>query len=202
MTLRPYISPFDRLIECVPEGSSVLDVGCGAGLFLGLLAATGRRFSGVGFDASAGAIRAARAMAGRVKDLGFEADLRFEHLDVRAPWPRGPFQVVSIIDVMHHVPLPSRRSVLELARAALQPGGLLIYKDIGDRPRWRAFANCLHDLVMTREWVRYTPLCDVKSWASDLGVEPIGVERINRLWYGHDLMQGLVSPTPSKSRHC
>jgi SAM-dependent methyltransferase len=190
MTLRPYISPFDRLIECVPEECSVLDVGCGAGLFLGLLAATGRRFRGVGFDASKDAIRAARAMAGRLKDLGFEADLQFEQVDVRAPWPEGPFQVVSIIDVMHHVPPPSRQSVLELARASLQPDGLLIYKDIGDRPRWRAIANCLHDLVMTREWVRYTPLQDVKLWAGNLGIEPIDVERINRMWYGHDLMLG------------
>jgi 2-polyprenyl-3-methyl-5-hydroxy-6-metoxy-1,4-benzoquinol methylase len=116
------------LIEWVPEGFSMMDVGCGPGLFVGLLAATGRSFCGVGFDALAGAIRAARIMAGRAKDQGFEADLRFEHLDVRAPWPGSLFHVVSIIDVMHHVPLPSRRSVLELARATLQAGGSLSTK--------------------------------------------------------------------------
>ena len=188
MTLRPHICPFERLIESVPEGAAVLDVGCGAGLFLGLLAATGRRFRGVGFDASATAIREAAAMAALLKVQGNAGELWFEHRDVRSTWPEGPFDVVSIIDVMHHVPLDHRRALLEQARAALRPGGLLIFKDIGDRPRWRATANLLHDLLMTRELVRYTPLREVEAWGRVLAMEPLASERINRLWYGHDLM--------------
>jgi 2-polyprenyl-3-methyl-5-hydroxy-6-metoxy-1,4-benzoquinol methylase len=187
MTLRPYICPFERLIEYVPEEANVLDVGCGAGLFLGLLAATGLKFRGTGFDASAGAIRQACTMGAHLKALGAAAVLEFEHRDVRAPWPEGPFDVVSMIDVMHHVPLDHRRSVLERCYSALRPGGLLIYKDIGDRPRWRATANRLHDLVMAREWVHYTPLCDVEAWTKQMGMEVRLSERINRKWYGHDL---------------
>lgn len=187
MTLRPFICPFERLIECVPEEATVLDVGCGAGLFLGLLAAAGRQFRGVGFDASSGAIRAACAMADRLRVLGYKADLRFEQIDVRSPWPEGRFDVVSMIDVMHHVALASRHSVLQLARAALRPGGLLIYKDIAENPRWRATANRLHDLLTTREWVRYTPLGDVKDWAQHLDMELRVSESIDRWWYRHDL---------------
>ncbi len=40
---RPCICPFESLVPDIQEGSSVLDVGCGCGLFLGLLAALGRR---------------------------------------------------------------------------------------------------------------------------------------------------------------
>ena len=188
MTLRPYICPFERLIECVPDGAAVLDVGCGAGLFLGLLSATGRHFRGVGFDASGSAIREATAMAAQLKKRGGAGELRFECVDVRAAWPEGPFDVVSIIDVMHHVPLGHRQTLLEQARAAIVPGGLLIFKDIGIRPRWRATANRLHDLVLAREWVQYTPLRDVEAWGCSLGLEPLACETMNRLWYGHELM--------------
>ncbi|MBX9737461.1 MAG: hypothetical protein K2X32_11100, partial [Phycisphaerales bacterium] len=38
---RPYICPFEELIRHVPAGASVLDVGCGGGLWLHLLSATG-----------------------------------------------------------------------------------------------------------------------------------------------------------------
>jgi SAM-dependent methyltransferase len=188
MMLRPYISPFDRLIQYVPEDSRVLDVGCGAGLFLGLLAATGRRLHGVGFDSSASAILAADSMGRQTTALGSEAVLNFVHLDVRSPWPVGPFNIVSIIDVMHHIPASDRRSVIQRACAALRPGGLLLYKDIGARPRWRAAANRIHDLLMTREWIGYTPLSEVESWAREEGLKRLETERINRLWYGHDLM--------------
>ena len=53
---RPYICPFEALIEEVPEGASVLDIGCGGGLFLGLVDAAGLRPEGTGFDVSRPAI--------------------------------------------------------------------------------------------------------------------------------------------------
>ncbi|MBY0398112.1 MAG: class I SAM-dependent methyltransferase, partial [Thermoleophilia bacterium] len=120
--------------------------------------------------------------------LGLPAELNFEYLDVAAPWPAGPFDIVSLVDVMHHVPPPFRRSVIEQCYQALRPGGTLIYKDIGDRPAWRATANQVHDLLMTREWVSYTPIKQLLGWAGEIGFPEAPVERINRLWYGHDLV--------------
>lgn len=49
---RPFICPFEDLLSIVPPGSSVLDVGCGGGLWLALLRETGRLSRGVGFDSS------------------------------------------------------------------------------------------------------------------------------------------------------
>src|SRR5689334_21497649 len=47
-THRPTISPFDLLLPLVPARASVLDVGCGNGLLLGLLARDGKLGRGVG----------------------------------------------------------------------------------------------------------------------------------------------------------
>ncbi len=188
MLLRPFNCPFERLMDFVPEESSILDVGCGAGAFLGLLAATGRRIHGVGFDKSAVAIHDAHAMADCIKARGCVANLRFDRIDVESAWPEGPFDVVSMIDVIHHVPVHARRAVFEMAHASLRPGGQMIYKDIADRPRWRAEANRLHDLLMSREWITYTPLRDIQIWAEQTQMKVQPSERINRLWYANDLL--------------
>src|SRR5262245_48780755 len=49
--LRPYICPFHILIDLIPREANILDVGCGAGLFILALARLGRIQSAVGFDA-------------------------------------------------------------------------------------------------------------------------------------------------------
>lgn len=81
---RPYISPFELLIKAVPPGSRVLDIGCGSGLFLGLLCGTGRIQSGFGFDEAsiAGAIPVAVGTA-------TEIDETFKHED-NPPWIFAP----------------------------------------------------------------------------------------------------------------
>ena len=60
-------------------------------------------------------------MAARIGSLGYPAVLRFEHLPVSAPWPRGPFDVMSVVDVMHHVPLDQRRALIGLVYSSLRP---------------------------------------------------------------------------------
>ena len=110
--LRPYICPFHILVDHVPAGASILDVGCGAGLFILLLARMGRLRSAFGFDSDAPAIDAANTIAA---GLPGAAALRFEHRTAHAQWPEGSFDVVSIIDVLHHVPPDKQANVIATA---------------------------------------------------------------------------------------
>ena len=188
---RPYICPFEELISHVPAGARILDIGCGGGLWLHLLNTTGRLASGLGFDSSTTAINLAQ-LASPVEPpppepIRTQPRLRFIHLDVRAPWPDETFDVVSIIDVLHHVPPAAQRNVIDLACARVRPGGTLIYKDMCRRPRWRALMNRLHDLILARQWIHYAPIDDVEAWAVSAGLQ---VERrafFSRWWYGHEL---------------
>ena len=183
--LRPYICPFGELINAVPVGARLLDVGCGSGLFLGLLAAYGRIEQGFGFDSNVKAIARAKFMREQQPNL---CALTFEHRDASADWPSGPFDVISIIDVMHHVPPAHQRIVIERAAAHLKPGGVLVYKDMVERPRWRAWMNRLHDLVLVREWIHYVPLDTVALWGQGVGLVEVRRARFNMFWYGHELM--------------
>ncbi|GLZ78443.1 hypothetical protein Afil01_32500 [Actinorhabdospora filicis] len=184
--LRPAVCPLDRVLQYVPADARVLDVGCGGGLFLGLLAASGRRVSGHGVDMSASAIAIADAMAARVTETG--SVLTFECQDATTPWPRGEYDVVSMLDLLHHVPPGEQRAVFAKAVAALRPGGTLLYKDMATRPRWRAAANQLHDLVLARQWIHHVALDEVRRWAVEEDLDIVHFERINRLWYGHELL--------------
>jgi len=186
--LRPYICPFDKVMAHVPRGSRVLDVGCGRGLLLGLLERAGllgrsRAHPSVGFDVARGSVYTARSMSRRTRTSGH---VRFEHRDAAHAWPEGPFDVVTIIDVMHHLGPGVRRSLIRNAAASLRPGGRLIYKDMTSRS-WKSLMNTLHDLAVARELVRYTPVATVEGWAAEGGLKLEHAEAFEVLWYGHEL---------------
>lgn len=181
--LRPYICPFEEILPLVPAGATVLDAGCGGGLFLGLLADTGRISTAVGFDSSHAAVSVARMMAA---NLPKSAQIEIRHIDATAPWPSEMYDVVSLIDVLHHVPPAAHSTVLSRALGCVRPGGLLLYKDMATKPRWRAFCNQMHDLVLARQWIHHVPIKVVEAWAADNGLQLVAQGAASRFWYAHE----------------
>ena len=184
---RPYICPFERLIGHIPDGARVLDVGCGAGLLLSLAAGLGREFEGLGFDVSPMAIELAQTMSKDATAIRPKARLAFERLDVDAPWPAGTFDVVFLVDVLHHVNPASQQSLVKRVISKVNPGGTLVYKDMCLHPWWKAQANRLQDLVIAREWISYVPVETVENWAAAEGMKVVLSEDLGRLWCGHEL---------------
>ena len=120
-----------------------LDVGCGNGRFGGFLAAAlpsrcaGLRYLGI--DASEPLLGAVRA-----RHLPF-AEVATRCLDVvETPvtdLPRGPFSLIALMGVMHHVPgHRCRRALLRALAEQLEPGGLLAvaFWRFGEIERFRA----------------------------------------------------------------
>jgi len=94
-------------------GGSLLDVGCGDGLFLDEARRDGWRGEGIEFSPE-GARRAA-ARLGRPVAVGDLAAARL------LP---GPYDAVTLWHVLEHLPEP--RPMLDAARRRLRPGGLLV----------------------------------------------------------------------------
>lgn len=182
---RPRICPYHVLLDQVPANVRVLDVGCGAGLFLGTLAATGRIAGGFGFDSSAPAIAVADTMT---RQLPQNHNVRFQHLDATEPWPDGDFDLISVIDVMHHVPPAAQRAVFAQAAARVTPGKWFLYKDMARRPIWRATANRMHDLVVAQEWINYVDMDKILAWGAQEGLTVHARQDIDMLWYRHELV--------------
>jgi len=194
---RPYICPFDTLIKLVPPGSIVLDIGCGSGLFAALLAKYNQASHVHGFDANESAINTGIEML--EKNTQIEPRVLFEQRDVRSGMPEGLYDVVSMIDVMHHVPPSEHKNVILSAIERLKPGGLLLYKDMVEKPRWRAIANRIHDLVLAREWINYEKLHNIIDWAKEAGLTLDNKGSRNMLWYGHEWVV-LKKPEYKESR--
>ncbi len=184
---RPYICPFENLVGYVGEGSRVLDIGCGSGLLLSLTAGVGIKFEGVGFDVSRQGIELATRMSSRAACIAPHAKLSFQRLDIGDAWPPGAFDVVFLVDVLHHVDPRSQEQFFRQVLAKVGPGGVLVYKDMCRRPWWRAQANRLQDLVIAREWIHYVPIQLVERWAADEGMHVVVREDLSRFWCGHEL---------------
>jgi SAM-dependent methyltransferase len=110
---RPYLT-------LVREHAPVLDVGCGRGEFLTLLAAAGIAARGVDGDGG---------MVARCRALGLDVargDVN-EHLD---GLPDGSLGTVFSAQVIEHLPHTELRRMLELSLRKLAPGGLFIAETV------------------------------------------------------------------------
>ena len=156
--------------------------GCGSGMFLLFLASLQRIELGHGFDVSRDAIVAARKACAATP----AADaLTFEVRAIEAGIPRGDWTVVSVIDVIHHVPPGHQASFVRALCDSVPPGARLIIKDMVSTPYWRACANRLHDLLMARQWVHHAAPALVEQWATDTGLSCVHRSQTNLFWYGH-----------------
>ena len=185
--LRPLICPLDPLLAHMPSAARVLDIGCGTGALLLHAVAQGRVREGLGTDVSGPALEIAcetwQSMAGRFPST----HLRFERMDSLGSLP-GKWEVVMMIDVIHHVPPSLQEAFLRAAFRLVAPGGRMIYKDVCLRPWWKRAMNRLHDLVMARLWISEVPLDQVRRWAAEEGLRVMAEEHYGRLWYGHELL--------------
>jgi len=105
-----------RALELIPEGSEVLDLGCGAGVPMTRALAVGRRVTGV--DISARQVELARAAV---------PEATFIHADMTV-LDLAPASLDAVVAFysLTHVPRSDLPGLLIAVRGWLRPGGILI----------------------------------------------------------------------------
>jgi len=140
--LRALSCPFGELLAEVPDGARLLDYGCGHGVFAALAAEhASARVTGVDIDERKVAVARRSgppAVASSVVEPGCV--------------PRGPWDVIAVVDVLYLLPLPAQRDLLLALAKELAPGGKLVVKemhgDAGMKARWmRAQERVMVELV-------------------------------------------------------
>lgn len=138
VVMRALTCPSAPLLRCFPFTGAVLDVGCGHGLLVNLLARdpSHRDLKIHGIDHDSAKIAAAR----RTAPSGVEFST-----GILAHFPESVFDAVSIVDVLYTVRKSAWSEILQGCARILKPGGRLIVKEVVDRPRWKYWA------IMTQE---------------------------------------------------
>jgi uncharacterized protein (DUF2062 family) len=127
----------------LPSGGLLLDVGCGQGLMLALLAEA-QRVDGHRFERLVGVeLRRHRARLARAA-LGSDADIL--EMDARTLSP-GTCRVVLLFDVLHMMPRPDQEALVASAVSALEPGGLIVVREADASAGWRFHAVRLGNRV-------------------------------------------------------
>jgi 2-polyprenyl-3-methyl-5-hydroxy-6-metoxy-1,4-benzoquinol methylase len=112
------------LVERLEAGIDVLDVGCGSGHAINLMAEAFPASRLAGYDLSEEGLAAARAEAAE-RGLG---NARFAARDVAELDERGAYDLVTAFDVVHDLAHPG--AALERIRDALRPDGVLLMVEI------------------------------------------------------------------------
>ena len=115
----------DRIDAALPQGGSVLDVGCGTGTFAIAFAARRPDAQVTGIDGDAEILARARAKAGS------EAIEWRQGLAGELPFAEDSIDVVTMSLVLHHLLPAQKREALAEIRRVLRPGGSFHLTDWG-----------------------------------------------------------------------
>jgi SAM-dependent methyltransferase len=137
--------PFDRLIEYIPSYGSLVDLGCGHGVWIFYLANIypDLRLWGVDPDGDKIAIAQNIAIEKQIPNARFIVN---DAESMRLP----VCDLVSIIDVMYLIPYDAQVRVLEQVVNALRPSGKLLLKEMGEAPRWKFAWNWMEEWLAVR----------------------------------------------------
>ena len=174
----------EEIGQYLPRRGSILDLGCGFGLFSLYFACVepGRQLLGV--DISARRVGYARSSAERLR-LGNVEYAVGDALDWEG---EQRFDAIYMLDMIHHLPRQAVAPFLEKVRGRLREGGILVLKDVEDRPAWkRAFTLLLDRLMVGRAPIRYWPARELSALLEGLGFAVIKHRMRDILPYPHIL---------------
>lgn len=128
------------------EGARLLDVGCGHGVLVALLAVGSPRRHVVGIDPDERKIDWARASVGRLPNV----ELRACTIETLAAERAGEFDSVLVADVLYLLSAAAWRPFLAAAHDLLRPGGRLVLKEAEDDGSWRVKKALFQEQLMVR----------------------------------------------------
>lgn len=177
--------PFlEEIGQYLPTSGTLLDLGCGFGLFSMYYAATEPRRNVVGIDLSARRIsRASRTAAALdIRNVSYAA------ADVLSWETELRFDSIYFLDLVHHLPAAGVRPFIAKVASLIAPHGTLVIKDVADRPVYkRMFTLALDRLMVGLEPIQYWSQDELCGLLEDLGFQVVTHRMTDILPYPHVL---------------
>lgn len=177
---RPYICPFNSLINDCKDSEKILDVGCGSGQFLLLLSKYTNAVKLGGIEISPILINNAKELLSQNK-----TEFQIEIYDgINIPDFVYEFDTLTLVDVFHHIKRERQQKFILSLYEKMRPGSKLIFKDI-DASHPLLFMSIIHDLLLAGEMVKMISVSEAKKMLNSAGFKILSVSKKLMLWYPH-----------------
>jgi 2-polyprenyl-3-methyl-5-hydroxy-6-metoxy-1,4-benzoquinol methylase len=190
-----HIRFLEEIEQYLPDQGSILDLGCGFGLFALYMALCKPKAHVIGLDVNGRRLEIAQLAADK---LGVH-NISFVQSDLRDWRPDQAIAGAYALDVFHHIPVENGNRLLEDLFAQLEPGGRFILKDIDTQPRPMLWFTYLLDALMSpRDDFFYR---SAGAWQRQLAASGYAPIHAHHLWdilpYPHIL---LVCDKPARGK--
>lgn len=179
---RPYICPFNDLLNALPSNTSVYDIGCGSGMFLSLVKEFKSYKKLAGIEISAHLINNAE----QVLELKTNNNISLTTFDGQnIPEEISDYAFVFMIDVFHHIPKNQQMDFLNQLIDKMGKNATLVFKDIEGGSIFK-YWNKIHDMLLAGEVGNEVPSEDLVSFFKQKKeVEIIDIRHRQMLLYPH-----------------
>ncbi|MGD9345063.1 MAG: class I SAM-dependent methyltransferase [Candidatus Aminicenantes bacterium] len=137
------ICPLLKLEEIFPREGTIVDLGCGNGLFPNILCLGSSERQIIGLDLDKKKIEVANA----TKILSSQITYQIGDV-VEGEYPQG--DVFALVDVLYLIPYQRHEPILRKCYISLPPGGTLIIKEMDTRPRWKYAWNLFQETLAVK----------------------------------------------------
>ncbi len=156
-------------------GARVLDVGCGGGILSESLAKAGAQVTAI--DMEAATIDIAKQHAA---EAGLTIDYRVQTLEDLARETPPPFDIITCMEMLEHVPNPSH--ILQHSAELLVPGGTLFVSTLNRHPKAYALAIVGAEYLLgllpkgTHDYQKFIKPSELTQWARQAGLYSVDLQ--------------------------
>ncbi len=153
-------------------GKRVLDVGCGGGILSEAMARLGAQVTGI--DLSEKPLKVAQL---HLLESGLSVDYRLSSAEQLADGCAEPFDIVTCMELLEHVPEPAS-TIVACAKLA-RPGGRVFFSTINRNPKSYLFAVIGAEYLLkmlprgTHDYARFIKPSELSRWCRAAGLRPL-----------------------------
>jgi len=141
MSFRIKTVPWEQILNNFPRGNNIIDIGCGHGILINLLAMRDCGYKRmIGIDLAADKIRVAKSTAN--EQISFHSSDIFD-LKENA-------EVYSIFDVLYLMPNDLQEKLLKHIYNILPKNGYLVLKEVDKKPKWKFLINIIQESISVK----------------------------------------------------
>lgn len=180
---RPYVCPFEEILELIGRKKSIFDIGCGSGMLLAVIAHYQEPVKLGGLEVSKNLVENAKIL---LKEYSVPQSIVFQK-GKSLPTEIREYEYITMIDVLHHIPYSEQMDYLNELLSKMKKGAKLIFKDI-DAGSPLIIFNKLHDLLFAKQFVHERNFEEMQKFFEKNGCKTVVAYKKRMLYFPHFLI--------------